>query len=216
MIKGLSGRKFCLVKGEYENGDTINLGKGTLLLNSDKTFVINIDSLKSQAINGKWDLCCKGSDYGNYVFRVDNLPEWRQADPNLFVLLKEKKVRLFFGSCPDHLAEAKAEKELYNGIALWGTTPFDVSNSTFNDFEKHLNSNEDDSLRGLLQADLIEFYSDTTNNKFRVDSIVLFKKKNYYVLYDFGNRQGKFEEMIDTIYRKKIKKIDKNLYLIDE
>lgn len=99
MLSGLSGQEFCLTKAEYDNGDTLLLGNGTLTLNKDQTFTIKTDSTKDLKLSGNWDLCCKYSDFGNYVFKVDKLPEWKQSDPNLFVLIKNKKVRLFFGSC---------------------------------------------------------------------------------------------------------------------
>jgi len=63
------------------------------------TFTILNDSSKYSNLSGEWDLCCEGSDYGNYVFKVQGLNDWKQADPNLFVLIDNKKVRLFFRSC---------------------------------------------------------------------------------------------------------------------
>ena len=54
------------------------------------------------------------------------------------------------------------------------------------------------------------------NTKFKIDSVVLFKKHNYYVLYDDANRKAKFEKMIASVYRGKTELIDTNLYLIRE
>jgi|KBSSwiStaDraftv2_1062776.scaffolds.fasta_scaffold5670966_1 hypothetical protein len=67
-----------------------------------------------------------------------------------------------------------------------------------------------------LKADRIEFYIDPMNTKFKIDSVVLFKKHNYYVLYDDANRKAKFEKMIASVYRGKTELIDTNLYLIRE
>lgn len=99
MIKGLSGQKFCLEKAENEYDSTIKIGNSILTLNSDQTFTIISDSLKYSNLKGKWDLCCRGSDFGNYVFKVDGLKEWQQASPNLLVLVNGEKVRMFFTSC---------------------------------------------------------------------------------------------------------------------
>ena len=112
--------------------------------------------------------------------------------------------------------EVSNDKQLYKRIALLGTTPFDVSNSTAKELKNHLSSNEDDSLRNLLKADRIEFYIDTMNTKFKIDSVVLFKKRTYYVLYDIANRKKRFEKMIDSVYRIKTELVDTNIYLIRE
>ena len=42
------------------------------------------------------------------------------------------------------------------------------------------------------------------NTKFKIDSVVLFKKHNYYVLYDDANRKAKFEKMIDMFTEEKL------------
>lgn len=99
MIKVLSGQKFCLERAENEVDSTIDIGNGTLTLNADQTFTITNDNLDYSNLTGKWDLCCRGSDFGNYVFKVKGLKEWQQSSPNLFVLVNGKKVRMFFTSC---------------------------------------------------------------------------------------------------------------------
>jgi hypothetical protein len=99
MIKGLSGKQFCLEKAENEYDRTIKIGNGILTLNADQTFTITNDSLEYSNLKGSWDLCCRGSDFGNYVFKVDGLKEWKQASPNLFVLVNGRKVRMFFTTC---------------------------------------------------------------------------------------------------------------------
>jgi hypothetical protein len=98
-ISGISGAKFCLDIQKTKEENDIPVGNGTLTLNADKTFTILNDSSKFTNLTGHWDLCCVGSDWGNYVFKVDGLDEWKQADPNLFVVVDNKKVRLFFSSC---------------------------------------------------------------------------------------------------------------------
>ena len=67
-----------------------------------------------------------------------------------------------------------------------------------------------------LKADRIEFYIDPMNTKFKIDSVVLFKKRTYYVLYDIANRKKRFEKMIDSVYRIKTELVDTNIYLIRE
>ena len=99
MIDRLSGKQFCLDSAFSEEDNQIVTGKGTLTLNPDQTFTILVDSLKPSRFTGSWDLCCKGSDYGNYVFRVNGLADWQQNNPNLFIKVENKKIRLFFGRC---------------------------------------------------------------------------------------------------------------------
>jgi len=99
MIKGLSGQQFCLERVENEYDSTIKVGNGVLTFNADQTFTITNDSLEYSNLKGSWDLCCRGSEFGNYVFKVDGLREWQQSSPNLFVLVNGKKVRMFFTTC---------------------------------------------------------------------------------------------------------------------
>ena len=92
MTKGLSGQQFCLERAENECDRTIKIGNGILTLNTDQTFTITNDSLEFSNLKGSWNLCCRGSDFGNYVFKVDGLREWQQSSPNLFVLVNGKKI----------------------------------------------------------------------------------------------------------------------------
>ena len=99
MIQALSGKQFCLDIEKTNRENQIEIGKGTLTLNADQTFTILNDSIKFSNLVGNWDLCCRASDYGNYVFKVKGLSDWKQSQPNLFVLVDNKKIRLFFASC---------------------------------------------------------------------------------------------------------------------
>jgi hypothetical protein len=60
------------------------------------TFIITNDSTKYSNIEGEWDLCCYGSDYGNYIFKVEGLEPWRTNNPDLFIVVDSKKIKLFF------------------------------------------------------------------------------------------------------------------------
>jgi len=99
MVKTMSQQKFCLDKEMTEKDSSVKIGNGFLILNDDNTFKITNDSTAYSNLTGKWDLCCRDSDFGNYVFEVDGLPEWKQANTDLFVLVNGKKVRLFFTIC---------------------------------------------------------------------------------------------------------------------
>lgn len=99
MIDGLKGQEFCLEKTTNEIDSTIKIGNGKLVFNQDQTFTIMNDSIDFSNLKGKWDLCCKNSDFGNYVFEVKGLRKWEQCTPNLFVLVKGKKFRMFFTNC---------------------------------------------------------------------------------------------------------------------
>ncbi|HEY9258154.1 hypothetical protein, partial [Chitinophaga sp.] len=68
------GKVRCLDVQKTEAENCIKIGNGKLFFNSDMTFRITNDSLKYSNIYGKWDLCCYASDYGNFVFKVDDLP----------------------------------------------------------------------------------------------------------------------------------------------
>ncbi len=98
-IEGFAPRTFCLDILQTEKENNIKIGKGTLTLNKDMTFSILNDSAKYSNLTGEWDLCCEGSDWGNYVFKVKGLKDWEQASPNLYVLIGNKKMYLYFTTC---------------------------------------------------------------------------------------------------------------------
>ena len=90
---------YCLDIERTKQVNHIIIGPGELLLHEDMSFMILNDSLKYSNITGQWDICCPNSDFGNYIFKVKGLPEWKQAEPNLFVLIDQKQIRLFFTPC---------------------------------------------------------------------------------------------------------------------
>lgn len=98
-VSGFYGKVRCLDVQQTEAENNIKIGNGKLIFNSDMTFHITNDSLKYSNINGKWDLCCYGSDYGNFVFTVDGLPTLKTPIPVLDVKIDGKKVRLTFTLC---------------------------------------------------------------------------------------------------------------------
>lgn len=93
------GTKFCLDRKQTEDFNKIKIGSGTLIFNSDMTFIVTNDSAKYSNIEGKWDICCAESDYGNYVFKVEGLKPWETNLPDFFVIVDSKKIRLFFTGC---------------------------------------------------------------------------------------------------------------------
>jgi len=99
MIKGLKGQQFCLEKTTNKFDSTVQIGNGKIIFNKDQTFTITNDSLEFSNLTGEWDLCCKDSDFGNYVFKVEGLREWQQCTPNLLVLVNGEKFRMFFTTC---------------------------------------------------------------------------------------------------------------------
>jgi hypothetical protein len=99
MVSAISQEPFCLDRERTRDENKIEIGDGTLTLNSDMTFTILNDSARFSNLTGEWDLCCAASDYGNYVFKVKGLTEWKQSQPNLYVLVDNQKFRLFFTSC---------------------------------------------------------------------------------------------------------------------
>ena len=90
---------YCLDIEQTQAANHIKIGHGKLVLHEDMSFLILNDSLKYSNITGQWDICCPRSDFGNYIFKVKGLPEWKQADANLFVLIDQKQIRLFFTPC---------------------------------------------------------------------------------------------------------------------
>jgi len=124
---------------------------------------------------------------------------------------------IFLTSCTDTLKEVVHDKELYKQISIGSTKPYDISSATDQNLKNHLMNMRTihDSLRNILKADSIEFHFDS-NNKFNVDSIVLFKKNNYFVLYDFAERHRVFRKFISKMYADNMILIDTNLYLIKQ
>ena len=98
-IEGLADRKFCLDITETNKRNNINIGRGTLTLNKNMTFTIENDSSKFSNINGSWDLCCKGSDWGNYVFKPENHIRQISNTPEMEVKIQNKTYSLVFTTC---------------------------------------------------------------------------------------------------------------------
>jgi hypothetical protein len=99
VVNTVPGIAFCLDTAATNHANKMNIGPGRLRFLADKTFSIQLDQFPGAHLGGKWDVCCEASDYGNYVFSVEGLPEWKQADANLFVLLDKQQRRLYFVPC---------------------------------------------------------------------------------------------------------------------
>jgi len=99
MVHAVSGQSYCLDTARTNHANNMNIGSGRLRFLPDKTFIIKLDRFPLEKLVGKWDVCCEGSDYGNYIFYVNGLPDWKQAEPNLFVLLENQPRRLYFSFC---------------------------------------------------------------------------------------------------------------------
>lgn len=98
MVETMSKQSYCLEKAT-ESDSIITLPYAQLHLQPDNSFFVSSDDEQLSKIKGKWDLCCWGSDYGNYVFEINGLPKWEQANTDFFVFRNGKKVRLFFKMC---------------------------------------------------------------------------------------------------------------------
>ena len=98
-IQNFAPRKFCLDINETKKRNPIDIGNGTLTLNKDMTFLIENDSLKFSNIKGTWDLCCKASDWGNYVFKPENHIRQMSSLPEFEVKIEDKTYILVFTSC---------------------------------------------------------------------------------------------------------------------
>jgi len=98
MVETMSKQSYCLEKAT-ESDSAISVSNAQLHLKSDNSFFVSSDDKQLSEITGEWDLCCLGSDYGNYEFKIKGLPEWKQANTDFFVFRKGKKIRLFFKIC---------------------------------------------------------------------------------------------------------------------
>lgn len=98
MVATMSKQSYCLEKAT-ESDSAIIIPGARLHLKPDCTFYISSADSQLSQITGKWDLCCRGSDFGNYVFSIKGLPDWQQADPNFYVFRNGAKIRLFFKIC---------------------------------------------------------------------------------------------------------------------
>jgi hypothetical protein len=98
-IQRMYSQKFCLDINATKKRNEINIGKGTLLLKKDMTFIIENDTLKYSNIKGEWDLCCRGSDWGNYVFKPENHIRQMTSSPVMEVKIEKNTYYLVFTSC---------------------------------------------------------------------------------------------------------------------
>ncbi|MBL7707642.1 MAG: hypothetical protein JNJ86_01150 [Chitinophagaceae bacterium] len=99
-LKGIYGKVFCLDVQKTESFNKIRIGEGTLTLNKNMTFKITNDSLKYSNITGTWDICCYDSDFGNYIFRVKGLNDWKTSLPEIYIKTSDGEVKLIFRTCP--------------------------------------------------------------------------------------------------------------------
>jgi hypothetical protein len=95
-LRGLFGEQFYLDVKETEKVNKIVIGNGKLTLKKDMTFEVVNDSPKFSNIKGTWDICCYDSDYGNYVFKVEGMPEWKSSSPEFYIRIDGKDIRLIF------------------------------------------------------------------------------------------------------------------------
>ena len=98
MVETMSKQSYCLEKAT-DSDSSISLPNAQLHLMSDNSFFVSSQDNQLSKITGEWDICCFGSDYGNYVFKVTGLPEWTQANTDFFVFRNGRKIRLFFKMC---------------------------------------------------------------------------------------------------------------------
>lgn len=98
-LKGLYGKQFCLDVKQTEEANKIKIGNGKLTLNKDMTFEVINDSLKYSNVKGCWDICCYDSDYGNYIFKLEGLQEWKTSSPEFYIKVDNKEIRLIFKVC---------------------------------------------------------------------------------------------------------------------
>ena len=97
-INALSGKRLCLNIRETENKNKINIGKGILTFNRDKTFTITNDSAWFSNISGEWDLCCS-NEWGEYVFEPQNHIRQITLLPEFEIKIDNKIYQLVFTSC---------------------------------------------------------------------------------------------------------------------
>lgn len=95
-IKGMVLRKFCLNIAETEKRNHIKIGNGSLTINENMTFTVTNDSLYFSNITGKWDLCCKASDWGNYIFIPDGHIRQMSSTPEFEVKIQGKIYFMIF------------------------------------------------------------------------------------------------------------------------
>ena len=98
-LRGFYGRVNCLDVKETERINKIKIGNGKLIFNKDKTFIVTNDSVKYSNIKGIWDLCCSGSDYGNFVFTVDGYKPYESSIPSFYITIGGKEIKLVFTIC---------------------------------------------------------------------------------------------------------------------
>ncbi len=97
--KHVGAKKFCLNVFKTQARNRIVLGKGLLILNDNKTFIIKNDSLKFSDIKGEWDLLGKSSDTKNFIFKPENHIRQMSKLPEFEVKIGEKIYYLIFDFC---------------------------------------------------------------------------------------------------------------------
>jgi|GEM_PF-3386442 len=98
-LKGFYGKVNCLDVEKTESINKIKIGNGKLIFNKDMTFLVTNDSAKYSNLRGTWDLCCSGSDYGNFVLTVNGYKPFESSTPSFYINVDGKEVKLVFTIC---------------------------------------------------------------------------------------------------------------------
>ena len=57
------------------------------------TFLITNDSAKYSNLQGTWDLCCRASDYGNFILTLNGYKPYESSTPSLYVNVDGKEIK---------------------------------------------------------------------------------------------------------------------------
>lgn len=100
MMKGISSKPYCLdtALSIIPNNMHGLVKDAVLKLNSNGTFFVSYNSGKDKII-GKWDLCCFSSDYGNYVFKINGMPEYKSNLKQFSILVDGNPIFFSFKRC---------------------------------------------------------------------------------------------------------------------
>ncbi len=98
-LQGFYGQVNCLDVKQTESINKIKIGKGNIIYNKDMTFLVTNDSAKYSNLRGTWDLCCSGSDYGNFILTLDGYKPFKSSTPSFYMNVDGKEIKLVFTIC---------------------------------------------------------------------------------------------------------------------
>ncbi len=119
---------------------------------------------------------------------------------------------LFLLSCTSIPEKVKQDKEKFIEVAKENSKPIDISEIP-NIMERSKENNTEAKMKYLGIDEMKVIYVLDSNSRILLDSVVIFKKSNYTILYDFAEADRPFGQMKEKSKLKNFEVVGERLYM---